>query len=30
MRALLEMAQKTVYEKLGVMLEPEIEFVGEW
>jgi UDP-N-acetylmuramate dehydrogenase len=30
MRALLEMAQKTVYEKFGVTLEPEIEFVGEW
>jgi UDP-N-acetylmuramate dehydrogenase len=30
MKALLEMAQKTVFEKFGVMLEPEIEIIGEW
>lgn len=30
MRALLELAQKTVQEKFGVMLEPEIELIGEW
>jgi UDP-N-acetylmuramate dehydrogenase len=27
-RALLELAQRTVREKFGVQLEPEIEFVG--
>jgi UDP-N-acetylmuramate dehydrogenase len=30
MKALLELAQKTVYEKFGVMLESEIEIIGEW
>lgn len=30
MRALLELAQKTVWEKFSVSLEPEIELVGEW
>jgi UDP-N-acetylmuramate dehydrogenase len=30
MRSLLELTQKTVYEKTGVKLEPEIEIVGEW
>ena len=30
MKALLDLAQKTVLEKFGVMLEPEIELVGEW
>jgi UDP-N-acetylmuramate dehydrogenase len=30
MKSLLDLAQKTVYEKFGVMLEPEIEIVGEW
>jgi UDP-N-acetylmuramate dehydrogenase len=30
MRALLELAQKTVYDKFGVRLEPEIEIIGEW
>ncbi len=30
MKALLDLAQKTVFEKFGVMLEPEIELVGEW
>lgn len=29
-RQLIEMAQKTVYEKFGVELEPEIEFLGYW
>jgi len=29
-RALIELAQKTVKEKQGVELELEIEFVGEW
>jgi UDP-N-acetylmuramate dehydrogenase len=30
MKALLDLAQKTVYEKFGVRLEPEIEIIGEW
>lgn len=30
MKALLELAQKTVFDKFGVRLEPEIELVGEW
>jgi UDP-N-acetylmuramate dehydrogenase len=30
MRALLELAQQTVYDKFGVRLEPEIEIIGEW
>jgi UDP-N-acetylmuramate dehydrogenase len=30
MKALLELAQRTVKEKFGVQLEPEIEIVGEW
>lgn len=30
MKALLELAQKTVFEKFGVLLEPEIEIIGEW
>jgi UDP-N-acetylmuramate dehydrogenase len=30
MKSLLELTQKTVYGKFGVMLEPEIEIVGEW
>jgi UDP-N-acetylmuramate dehydrogenase len=30
MKALLELAQKTVFEKFGVKLEPEIELIGEW
>ncbi len=30
MKALLELAQETVYKKFGIMLEPEIEIVGEW
>ena len=30
MKALLELAQKTVFEKFGITLEPEIEIVGEW
>jgi UDP-N-acetylmuramate dehydrogenase len=30
MKALLDLAQKTVFEKFGVLLEPEIELVGEW
>lgn len=30
MKSLLDLAQKTVFEKFGVMLEPEIELVGEW
>lgn len=30
MKALLELTQKTVFDKFGVMLEPEIELVGEW
>jgi UDP-N-acetylmuramate dehydrogenase len=30
MKALLELAQKTVFEKFGVNLEPEIEIVGDW
>jgi UDP-N-acetylmuramate dehydrogenase len=30
MRRLLELAQKTVWEKFSVSLEPEIELVGEW
>jgi len=29
-RALIQLAQKTVKEKLGVMLELEVELVGEW
>jgi UDP-N-acetylmuramate dehydrogenase len=30
MKALLELAQTTVFEKFGVKLEPEIEIIGEW
>ncbi|MBI4732956.1 MAG: UDP-N-acetylmuramate dehydrogenase [Chloroflexi bacterium] len=30
MKALLDLAQKSVFEKFGVKLEPEIEIVGEW
>jgi UDP-N-acetylmuramate dehydrogenase len=30
LRALIELAQKTVKEKFGVVLELEIELVGEW
>jgi UDP-N-acetylmuramate dehydrogenase len=30
MRRLLQLAQKTVWEKFSVSLEPEIELVGEW
>jgi UDP-N-acetylmuramate dehydrogenase len=30
MKALLELAQKAVFEKFGVLLEPEIELVCEW
>ena len=30
MKALLDLAQKTILEKFGVKLEPEIEIVGEW
>ena len=29
-RALIERAQETVQQKLGITLEPEIEFIGEW
>ncbi|NLF75342.1 MAG: UDP-N-acetylenolpyruvoylglucosamine reductase, partial [Chloroflexi bacterium] len=29
-RALIEQAREVVREKLGVELEPEIEFVGTW
>jgi UDP-N-acetylmuramate dehydrogenase len=30
MKALLELAQKTVFEKFGIQLEPEIEIIGDW
>ena len=30
MKALLDLAQRTVYEKFGVMLEAEIETIGDW
>jgi UDP-N-acetylmuramate dehydrogenase len=30
MKALLELAQKTVQDKFGIQLEPEIEIIGEW
>jgi UDP-N-acetylmuramate dehydrogenase len=30
MKALLDLARKTVFEKFGVMLESEIELIGEW
>jgi len=30
MKALLELAQTTVFEKFGVQLEPEIEIIGDW
>jgi len=30
MKALIELAQKTVFDKFGVRLEPEIEIIGEW
>jgi UDP-N-acetylmuramate dehydrogenase len=30
MKALLELAQKTVFDKFGIHLEPEIEIVGDW
>ena len=29
-RALVNLAQKTVHEKFGVGLEMEIELIGEW
>ncbi len=29
-RALIDLAQQTVQEKFGVLLEPEIELIGEW
>jgi UDP-N-acetylmuramate dehydrogenase len=29
-RALIQLTQKTVKEKMGVELELEVEFVGEW
>jgi UDP-N-acetylenolpyruvoylglucosamine reductase len=30
MRKLIELAQKTVFDKFGVKLELEVELVGEW
>ena len=30
MKALMELAQQTVFDKFGVQLEPEIEIIGEW
>lgn len=30
MKALIELAQKTVFEKFGIKLETEIEIIGEW
>ena len=30
MKKLMELAQKTVLDKFGVQLEPEIEIIGEW
>ncbi len=30
MRALIELAQKTVLEKFGIQLELEVELIGEW
>ena len=30
MRALIELAQKAVLKELGIQLEPEVEFIGEW
>ncbi|MFZ5880443.1 MAG: UDP-N-acetylmuramate dehydrogenase [Chloroflexota bacterium] len=30
MRALIELAQKTVHEKFGIELELEVELIGEW
>jgi UDP-N-acetylmuramate dehydrogenase len=30
MKALLDLARKTVFEKFSVMLESEIELIGEW
>ena len=30
MKALLDLAQKNVFKKFGVTLEPEIEMIGEW
>jgi UDP-N-acetylmuramate dehydrogenase len=30
MKALLDLAHKTVFEKFGIRLEPEIQLVGEW
>ena len=30
MKALMELAQKTVLDKFGIQLEPEIEMIGEW
>jgi len=30
MKSLLDLARKTVYEKFGVLLESEIEIIGEW
>jgi UDP-N-acetylmuramate dehydrogenase len=29
-RALIELAQKTVFEKFGIVLELEVELIGEW
>ena len=29
MKTLMELAQKTVFDKFGVQLEPEIEIIGE-
>ncbi|MCS7010480.1 MAG: UDP-N-acetylmuramate dehydrogenase [Anaerolineales bacterium] len=30
MKALLQLAQRTVFDKFGVWLEPEIEMIGDW
>jgi len=29
-KALMDLARSTVQDKFGVMLEPEIELIGEW
>lgn len=29
-RALIELAQQTTHEKMGILLEPMVEFVGDW